>query len=36
VEFGDFGELHAPFFAERRTRGSPQCRVAGNPGPGNG
>jgi hypothetical protein len=36
VEFGGFGELHALFFAERRTRGSLQCIVAGNPGPGNG
>jgi hypothetical protein len=34
VELGGFGELHAPFFMERRTRGSLQCSVAGNPGPG--
>ena len=33
VEFGGFGELHAPFFTERRTRGSLECIVAGNPGP---
>ena len=33
VEFGGFGELHAPFFTERRTRGLVQCCVAGNPGP---
>jgi len=36
VEFGGFGELHAPFFTERRTRGSLQCIEAGNPGSGNG
>jgi len=36
VEFGGFGELHAAFFAERRTRGLVQRCVAGNPGPGNG
>jgi hypothetical protein len=36
VEFCGFGELHAPFFTERRTRGSLQCIVVGNPGPGNG
>src|SRR5271156_6291363 len=36
VELGGFGELHAPFFMERRTRGSLQCSVAGNPGPGLG
>jgi hypothetical protein len=34
VEFGGFGELHAPLFTERRTRGSLQCIVAGNPVPG--
>jgi hypothetical protein len=34
VELGGFGELHAPFFMERRTRGSFQCSVTGNPGPG--
>src|SRR5271170_2198682 len=34
VELGGFGELHAPFFTERRTRCSLQCSVAGNPGPG--
>ena len=34
VELGGFGELYAPFFMERRTRGSLQCNVAGNPGPG--
>ena len=34
VELGGFGELHAPFLMERRTRGSLQCSVAGNPGPG--
>jgi hypothetical protein len=34
VELDDFGELHAPFFMERRTRGSLQRSVAGNPGPG--
>jgi hypothetical protein len=34
VELGGFGELHAPFFMERRTRGSLQCSVSGNPGPG--
>jgi hypothetical protein len=34
VELGGSGELHAPFFMERRTRGSLQCSVAGNPGPG--
>jgi len=32
VELGGFGVLHAPFFTERRTRGSLQCYVAGNPG----
>jgi hypothetical protein len=32
VEHGGVGELHAPFFTERRTRGSVQCNVAGNPG----
>ena len=31
---GGSGELHAPFFMERRTRGSLQCSVGGNPGPG--
>jgi hypothetical protein len=36
VELGGFGELHAPFFTEKRTRGSLQCIVAGNPGSGNG
>jgi hypothetical protein len=36
VEFGGFGELQARFFMERRTRGSLQGIVAGNPGPGNG
>ena len=36
VEFAGFGELHASFFTERRTRGSLQCSVAGNPGPGSG
>ena len=36
VELGGSGELHAPFFMERRTRGSLQCSVAGNPGPGFG
>jgi hypothetical protein len=30
VELGGFGEIHAPFFMERRTRGSLQCGVAGN------
>jgi hypothetical protein len=34
VELGGFDELHAPFFMERRKRGSLQCSVAGNPGPG--
>jgi len=34
VELVGFAELHAPFFMERRTRGSLQCSVAGNPGPG--
>jgi hypothetical protein len=34
VELGGSGELHAPFLTERRTRGSLQCNVAGNPGPG--
>jgi hypothetical protein len=34
VELGGFGGLYAPFFMERRTRGSLQCNVAGNPGPG--
>src|SRR5271155_5538797 len=34
VELGGFDELHAPFFMERRTRGSLQCSVAGNPRPG--
>jgi hypothetical protein len=34
VELVGFGKLHAPFFMERRTRGSLQCSVAGNPGPG--
>jgi hypothetical protein len=29
--FGGFGELHAPFFTERCTRGSLQRIVAGNP-----
>jgi hypothetical protein len=33
VEFSGFGELHAPFFTERRSRRSLQCIVAGNPGP---
>ena len=33
VEVGGFGELHAPFFTERRTRGFVQDRVAGNTGP---
>jgi hypothetical protein len=33
VELGAFGELHAPSFAERRTRGSLQCIEAGNPSP---
>ena len=32
VELGGSREHHAPFFAERRTRGSLQCSVAGNPG----
>jgi hypothetical protein len=27
-------QLHAPFLTEGRTRGSAQCCVAGNPGPG--
>jgi hypothetical protein len=36
VKLGGFGKLHAPFFMERRTRGSLQCNVAGNPGPGLG
>ena len=31
VEFGGFGELHAPFFTERRTRGLVQRCVAGKP-----
>ncbi len=35
VELGGFGELHAPFFAERRTRSLVQCCVAGNSGPPN-
>jgi RNA polymerase sigma-70 factor, ECF subfamily len=34
VELGGFGKLHAPLLTERRTRGSLQCSVAGNPGPG--
>src|SRR5271156_5492318 len=34
VELGGSGELHAPFLTERRTRGSLQCSVTGNPGPG--
>jgi hypothetical protein len=34
VGLGGSGELHAPFFMERRTRGSLQCSVAGDPGPG--
>jgi hypothetical protein len=34
VELGGFGELHAPFLTERRARGSLQCSVTGNPGPG--
>jgi hypothetical protein len=34
VDLGGVGELHAPFFMERRTRGSLQCSVTGNPGPG--
>jgi hypothetical protein len=33
VEFSGVGELHAPFFGERRTRGLVQDRVAGNPAP---
>ena len=32
VELGGAGELHAPFFTERRTRGPVLCCVAGNPG----
>jgi len=32
-EAGGVGELHAPFFEERRTRGLVQDRVAGNPTP---
>ena len=33
VEFGGFGELHAPFFTERRTRGLVRRCEAGKPGP---
>src|SRR3984957_13904953 len=31
VQYGGFGELHTPFFAERRTRGLVERCVAGNP-----
>ena len=32
MEFGGFGEPHAPFFAERRTRGLVQRCEVGKPG----
>jgi hypothetical protein len=32
VEVGGVDKVHAPFFKERRTRGSVRRSVAGNPG----